>query len=52
MDRSNLANIALKGILGVKAMAEIAHALGGDSDAAEYGVSALIAVLKHVRVTD
>ncbi|PIL35943.1 hypothetical protein GSI_01603 [Ganoderma sinense ZZ0214-1] len=31
------ANIALKGVIGVKAMAEIAHALGQDSDAVEYG---------------
>ncbi len=36
----DLTNIALKGIIGVKAMGEIAHALGEDSDAAEYGVSA------------
>ena len=39
---SDLANTALKGIIGVKAMAEIAHSLGKDSDAAEYEVSALI----------
>ena len=38
-DVSNLVNIALKGIIGVKAMAEIAHALGQDADAVEYGVS-------------
>ncbi|KAM5534565.1 hypothetical protein V8D89_011769 [Ganoderma adspersum] len=31
------ANIAFKGIIGVKAMAEIARVLGKDSDAAEYG---------------
>ncbi|KAM5540211.1 hypothetical protein V8D89_006030 [Ganoderma adspersum] len=36
-DTANLANTALKGIIGVKAMAEIAHALGENSDAAEYG---------------
>ncbi|PIL35879.1 hypothetical protein GSI_01539 [Ganoderma sinense ZZ0214-1] len=36
-DTSDLANIALKGIIGVKAMAEIAHALGENADAAEYG---------------
>ncbi|KAM5540217.1 hypothetical protein V8D89_006036 [Ganoderma adspersum] len=35
-DITNLANIALKGIIGVKAMAEIAHALGEDSDAVSY----------------
>ena len=35
----NSANIALKGIIGVKAMAEIARVLGKESDAAEYGVS-------------
>ena len=34
-----MANIALKGIIGVKAMAEIAHALGEDADAVAYGVS-------------
>ncbi|KAM5540219.1 hypothetical protein V8D89_006038 [Ganoderma adspersum] len=34
---TNLANIALKGIIGMKAMAEIAHALGEDSNATEYG---------------
>ncbi len=34
-----MTNTALKGIIGVKAMAEIAHALGEDADAAEYGVS-------------
>ncbi|KAM5540215.1 hypothetical protein V8D89_006034 [Ganoderma adspersum] len=33
---TNLANTALKGIIGVKAMAEIAHALGEDSDAVLY----------------
>lgn len=38
---SGSANIALKVVIGVKAMAEIAHALGTDSDAAEYGVSAI-----------
>ena len=37
-----MANTALKGIIGVKAMAEIAHALGEDSDAVSYGVSALV----------
>lgn len=37
-----MVNTALKGIIGVKAMAEIAHALGEDSDAAEYAVSALV----------
>ncbi|KAM5540207.1 hypothetical protein V8D89_006026 [Ganoderma adspersum] len=36
-DATNLTNIALKGIIGVKAMAEIAHALGKDSDATQYG---------------
>ena len=41
-----MANIALKGILGVKAMAEIAHALGKDSDAVSYGVSALVVGLR------
>ncbi|PIL35889.1 hypothetical protein GSI_01549 [Ganoderma sinense ZZ0214-1] len=35
-DTTDLANTALKGIIGVKAMAEIAHALGEDSDATEY----------------
>lgn len=40
---SGSANIALKGILGVKAMAEIARALGEDSDATEYDVSATLA---------
>ena len=38
-DTTDLANTALKGIIGVKAMAEIAHALGQDSDAVQYGVS-------------
>ncbi len=33
------ANIALKGIIGVKAMAEIAHAVGEDLDATHYSVS-------------
>ncbi|PIL35874.1 hypothetical protein GSI_01534 [Ganoderma sinense ZZ0214-1] len=36
-DTTDLANTALKGIIGVKAMAEIAHALGQDSDATQYG---------------
>nr|VWO99943.1 Hypoxanthine-guanine phosphoribosyltransferase [Ganoderma boninense] len=36
-DTTNSANTALKGIIGVKAMAEIAHALGQDSDAVQYG---------------
>ncbi|KAM5540214.1 hypothetical protein V8D89_006033 [Ganoderma adspersum] len=35
-DTTDLANTALKGIIGVKAMAEIAHALGQDSDATQY----------------
>ena len=35
-------NTALKGIIGVKAMAEIAHVLDEDSDATEYAVSALV----------
>ena len=34
-----MTNIALKGIIGVKAMAEIAHAVGEDADAKQYGVS-------------
>ena len=33
------ANIALKGIIGVRAMAEIARAVGKDTDAKQYGVS-------------
>ncbi|PIL35873.1 hypothetical protein GSI_01533 [Ganoderma sinense ZZ0214-1] len=33
---TNLANTALKGIIGVKAMAEIARALGEESDAVSY----------------
>ena len=45
-----MANIALKGIIGVKAMAEIAHALGEDSDATEYRVSALLADLVIYKV--
>ena len=36
---SNSVNIALKGIIGVKAMAEIARAVGEDLDAAHYSVS-------------
>ena len=32
------ANIALKGIIGIRAMAEIAHAVGKDADATQYGV--------------
>ncbi|PIL35870.1 hypothetical protein GSI_01530 [Ganoderma sinense ZZ0214-1] len=36
-DSTDLANIALKGIIGVKAMAEIAHALGEGADATKYG---------------
>ena len=31
-------NIALKGIIGIRAMAEIAHAVGQDADATQYGV--------------
>ncbi|KAI1785602.1 hypothetical protein LXA43DRAFT_1065747 [Ganoderma leucocontextum] len=34
---AGLANLALKGIIGVKAMAEIAYALGEDLDANQYG---------------
>ncbi|KAI1793781.1 hypothetical protein LXA43DRAFT_1122215 [Ganoderma leucocontextum] len=34
---AGLANLALKGIIGVKAMAEIAFALGEDLDANQYG---------------
>ncbi len=33
-----MTNLALKGIIGVKAMAEISRALGKDSDAQEYDV--------------
>ena len=33
------ANIALKGIFGIRAMAEIAHAVGKDTDAMQYRVS-------------
>ncbi|KAM5540216.1 hypothetical protein V8D89_006035 [Ganoderma adspersum] len=39
-DTTDLVNTALKGIIGVKAMAEIAHALGQDSDATKYGSQA------------
>ncbi|KAM5545433.1 hypothetical protein V8D89_000471 [Ganoderma adspersum] len=39
-DASQLTNIALKGIIGVKAMAEIAQALGEDLDARQYGDNA------------
>ena len=41
-------NTALKGIIGVKAVAEIAHALGEDSDATKYGVSTPVAGSDHV----
>ena len=44
-----MTNIALKGIIGVKAMAEIAHALGEDSDAAEYRVSSVGRISDYVR---
>ncbi|KAI1795670.1 hypothetical protein LXA43DRAFT_1058371 [Ganoderma leucocontextum] len=36
-DASDLTNIALKGIIGVRAMADIAHAVGEDADATQYG---------------
>ncbi|KAK7047201.1 hypothetical protein VNI00_006867 [Paramarasmius palmivorus] len=35
-DTANLTNLALKGILGVRAMAEISHSLGEDDDAQSY----------------
>ncbi|TFK89099.1 DUF1793-domain-containing protein [Polyporus arcularius HHB13444] len=43
-NKPNMTNLALKGIIGVKAMAEISRALGKDSDAQEYDshASALI----------
>ena len=34
-----MTNLAIKGIIGVRAMAEIARAVGRDSDVTEYGVS-------------
>ena len=43
----NMTNLAIKGIIGVKAMAEIAHALGKDSDAVSYGVSAIVTGLRQ-----
>ena len=36
---SNLTNLAIKGIIGVKAMAEIARAVGQDADGSQYDVS-------------
>ncbi|KAI0705088.1 hypothetical protein C8T65DRAFT_577862 [Cerioporus squamosus] len=43
-NKANMTNLALKGIIGVKAMAEISRAIGKDSDAQEYDshASALI----------
>ena len=35
---ANMTNLAIKGIVGVKAMAEISRALGQDSDANTYDV--------------
>ena len=35
-DTANLTNLALKGILGVRAMAEISHSLEKDDDARSY----------------
>ena len=43
----NVANLALKGIIGVKAMAEISRAMGQDADALLYDVCILIVML-HV----
>lgn len=37
-----MTNLALKGIIGVKAMAEISRAVGKDSDAQEYDVRLLL----------
>ena len=37
----NQTNLALKGIIGIQAMAEISRALGNDTDAQTYGVSTL-----------
>lgn len=34
-----MTNLAIKGIIGVKAMAEISRALGQDLDAQQYDVS-------------
>ena len=36
---ANMTNLALKGIIGVKAMAEIARAVGETLDATQYDVS-------------
>ena len=36
---ANLTNLAIKGIIGVKAMAEIARAVGQDADGTQYDVS-------------
>ena len=37
---TNTTNLAIKGIVGVKAMSEISRALGNDIDTAKYDVSA------------
>ena len=36
---ANTTNLAIKGIVGVKAMSEISRALGNETDAEKYGVS-------------
>ena len=36
---ANMTNLAIKGIIGVKAMAEISRALGRDLDVQQYDVS-------------
>ena len=41
-DTANLTNLALKGILGVRAMAEISHSLGEDDDAQSYLVRSVV----------
>jgi hypothetical protein len=38
LSSANLTNLALKGIIGIRAMADISYTLGKDDDAAKYQV--------------
>ena len=47
---ANQTNLAIKGIIGVKAMAEISRALGEDTDAQQYDVCCILVSLHHLCV--
>lgn len=41
-----MTNLAIKGIIGVKAMAQISHAVGNDADGQQYDVRQILPSLR------